>query len=563
MSRATLIVMGVLAAATVLALVILGPYDERWARAPEKERVAPPLAEPQRVSAEPMRGAPPEVAAAAREWPLPHHDYANTRATTDATITAANVGQLRAVWDMQLSAHSHWGAASSAPLIAGGVVYFQDLQSDVTALDVRSGRVRWKYRLKQEAFGPNGPAIGYGKVFLQDGIDGVRAADLRSGRPLWSKELAGPTGAQQPVAYGGFLYTGLPAGRIRRASRGNLRMDLVDGGSSGYAYGLRPDDGAMVWSFRSVERGFWGDARVNSGGGIWFPPAIDTATGRTFWSTGNPAPGPGTSEHPNASSRPGPNLYTNTVLALDGQDGHLDWHYQAKPHDIFHHDLQNSPILASAGGRDLVVASGKGGYVFAIDRDSGELVWKTPVGIHRNDLLRELPADDRPVQVYPGFWGGIETPGAYADGTLYFVTENLPTSYTATAWRSRTAAENVQNLEGRTALDEGRSELVAIDAASGRIRWRHPFAMVDFAGATVVNDLVFTATYDGTIYALARADGHVVWRYRLPAGVIAWPAVAGDTMIWPAGLGRRPAVVGLRLSGTPETEPPPQTEVGG
>jgi len=239
----------------------------------------------------------------------------------------------------------------------------------------------------------------------------------------------------------------------------------------------------------------------------------------------------------------------------------MAWHYQAKPHDLFHHDLQNPPILASAGGRELVVASGKGGYVFAVDRRTGELAWKTPVGVHRNDLLRRLPEDDREVVVYPGFWGGIETPGAYADGTLYFVAENLGTPYTATAFRSRDGAENVQNMEGRTPLDEGTSELVAIDAATGRIRWTHKFGMVAFGGATVVNDLVFTATYDGTVYALERTSGRPVWQYRLPAGVIAWPAVSGDTMIWPAGLGRRPALVALRLDALGREETPPETTV--
>jgi outer membrane protein assembly factor BamB len=563
MGRRTLMLMCVIAAAAAALLAILGPSDERWARAPDNERVAPPLAQPRRVSSDPLDGAPREVTAAAREWPLAHHDYANTRATTDARITSANIGRLRPAWDMQLSAHSHWGAAASAPLIADGIVYFQDLQSDVSALDLRSGRLHWKYRVKQEAFGPNGPAIGYGKVFLQDGVNGLRAVDLRSGRPLWSTPLAGPTGAQQPVAFGGYVYTGLASGRIRRVSRGNSRMALIGGGSSGFAYGLREDTGGMAWQFRTVQRGFWGNASVNSGGGIWFPPAIDTATRRTFWSTGNPGPGPGTVDFPNASSRPGPNLYTNSVLALDGRDGRKAWHYQVKPHDLFHHDLQNPPILASAGGHDLVIASGKGGYVFAIDRESGELVWKTPVGIHRNDLLRTLPEDDREVRVYPGFWGGVETPGAYADGTLYYLTENLATPYTATAFRSRDGAENVQNMEGRTPLDEGTSELVAIDAATGRIRWTHKFGMVGFGGATVVNDLVFTATYDGTVYALARGSGRVLWSHRLPAGVIAWPAVAGDTIVWPAGLGRRPALVALRLDGADAPEPPPETRVTG
>src|SRR5215218_8537760 len=158
-----LIAMGLVAAAAGVALVVLGPNDERFAKAPEAERVLPARAEATASAPAADTGAPPEVAAAAREWPLPNRDYANSRATTDATITAANVHRLRPAWRRTLVAHAHWGAAASAPLIAGGVVYFQDLQSDIAALDLRTGRARWSRRIEQEAFGPNGPAIGYRK----------------------------------------------------------------------------------------------------------------------------------------------------------------------------------------------------------------------------------------------------------------------------------------------------------------------------------------------------------------------------------------------------------------
>jgi outer membrane protein assembly factor BamB len=559
MRRPALAAMAAILVATAVVLVVTGPNDQRLARAPEAERVPPPLVHVARGQAPSTRGAPPEVAAAAREWPLPNHDYANTRATTDSRIDSSSVARLGLAWTRPLHAGSHWGAAASAPLVADGVVYFQDLRSDLFALDLATGMPRWKRRLDEDAFGPNGPAIGYGKVYAQDGGLSLRAFDLQTGRPAWSRELAGPTGAQQPVAYDGLVYTALPSGVRLRVPRRKLRIRLVAPGSSGFLYGVRAGDGRVAWDFETVEKGFWGNQGVNSGGGVWFPPAIDTATGRTFWSTGNPAPGPGTTEFPNAASRPGPNLYTNTVLAMDGRSGRKLWHHQAKPHDLFHHDLQNPPILTRAGGRDLVIASGKGGTVFAIDRTSGRRVWTRPIGRHSGDLLRRLPADDRPVEIYPGFWGGMETPGALADGTLYFVTENLATPYTATGWKSTGGDQNVQNLEGRTPLEKGTSEVVAIDAATGRVRWTHALPMVSFGAATVVNDLVFVATYDGTVHALRRRDGADVWSFQAPAGIVAWPAVAGDTIVWPAGLGREPALFALRLGGGLPPEPHPQT----
>jgi outer membrane protein assembly factor BamB len=545
-----------LAVGTAVLLLWLGFDDERFAHAPDAERSGEDLDQVANAAPPTPSDAPPEVRAAASEWPLANHDYSNTRATTTAAIDSETVGRLGIAWRRDLVAASHWGAAASAPLIANGVVYFQDLRSDVWALDLETGETRWKHVLKQPAFGPNGPAIGWGRVYAQDGGNSLLAFDERTGAQVWSSPLSGPTGASQPVAYGGFVYTSISSARERRLPSDKQRLRLLVPGSSGMTYGVRADDGALSWKFRTVERGFWGHPEVNAGGGVWFPPAIDTRTGQTFWSTGNPGPAPGTKNYPNASSRPGPNLYTNTLLALDGRTGRKRWHKQLKPHDIFHHDLQNPPILARAGGRRLVIASGKGGRVFALDRDSGRLVWDTPIGIHRNDTLRKLPADDSPVTVYPGFWGGVETPGALAEGTLYFLTNNLPTPYTATAWQSDDASQTVQNHEGRTPLDRGTSELVALDAASGRELWSHPFRQIGFGGATVVNDLVLTATYDGTIYALRRDDGSVAWRGYAGAGIIGWPAVAGDSIVWPAGLGRDPALVALTLGGDAEAVRP-------
>jgi outer membrane protein assembly factor BamB len=151
------------------------------------------------------------------------------------------------------------------------------------------------------------------------------------------------------------------------------------------------------------------------------------------------------------------------------------------------------------------------------------------------------------VQVYPGFWGGIETPGAFAEGTLYYQVDDLPTPYTATAWDAKDGQTSVENLEGRTVYARGTSSLIALDAGTGRIRWQHRFGTVGFGAATVVNDLVFTSTYDGMVYALRRRDGREVWRWQAPGGINAWPAVSGDTIVLPVGLGLRPQLIALRV----------------
>lgn len=491
---------------------------------------------------------PPEIEQAAAEWPLPGKDYGNTRYTTDSTINASNVNQLGPAWSYTLHASSKWGSAAGAPLIAGGRVYFQDLQSNTYAFDLKTGDLIWRSLARQSAFGPNGPGIGWGKVFVQDGGNHLVALDITNGHQLWTSPMFGPAGANQPVPFGGYVYTGVPDGEISQDPGISLKLNKK--GTSGYTFGFDQETGKLIWSFQTVEEGFWGNPEVNSGAGVWYSPAIDPKTGMVFWSTGNPAPMPGSVDYPNASSRPGPNLYSETVLAFEGKTGKLLWYNQVRPHDILNYDLQNSPALSTAQingqQKDVVIATGKMGYVYCIDKLTGEMYWKTPVGQHQKDDLQSIP-EGTIVEVLPGFWGGVETPIAIADGVVYVPIANLPSLYEATAFGARDGDEAVANQEGRIEYAKGTGEVAALDINTGKVLWSTPLPAINFGGATAVNDLVFTATYDGMMYALSRADGSIVWSFQAPGGIIAWPAVAGDSIVWPIGLGRVPQVLTLRL----------------
>ena len=122
-------------------------------------------------------------------------------------------------------------------------------------------------------------------------------------------------------------------------------------GTLGVVWALDAATGAPRWHFDTVEGGaaLWGKPDVNGGGGLWYPPAVDDR-GRVFLAVGNPAPFPGTKEYPNGSSRPGPNLYTNSLVALDGRTGKLLWYRQAVPHDLRDYDLAISPDPHPADG---------------------------------------------------------------------------------------------------------------------------------------------------------------------------------------------------------------------
>ena len=473
---------------------------------------------------------PPEVAASARDWPLPGRDYRNSRATTDSTIDASTVARLGVAWEAPLPGSGAYGNASTTPLILADTVYLQDLSSNVHALDRETGSVRWKKELARFVIGPNGVAVGWDKIFAVEGTKDLVALDLATGAELWRRTL--PRTRTEGIDIQPTVF-----GRLVLASTVPVSLEGVyTGGDRGVLHALDVDSGEIVWTFDTVIDDLWGNPEVNSGGGAWYTPAIDTERGVVFWGVANPAPFPGTPEFPNGTSRPGPNLYTNSVVALDARSGALEWYRQAIPHDIFDRDLIHTLLVdVESGGRTrtIVVATGKGGTVLGHDLSTGELLWETLVGRNENDDLEELTG---PTEVWPGTFGGVLTPPAAADGVVYVATLNAPT----------TLSPDIPAYIG-SRLDTAPGQIVALDARDGRIVWDVEIAGDPLGAATVVNDLVFTATFAGRIHALDRATGATVWTWDAPGGINGWPAVAGDLIVWPVGLARPPRLIALRL----------------
>jgi outer membrane protein assembly factor BamB len=202
-------------------------------------------------------------------------------------------------------------------------------------------------------------------------------------------------------------------------------------------------------------------------------------------------------------------------------------------HDLFDRDLVHTVIVRLDGGREVVIGTGKGGVVVALDPGTGALLWQTPVGHHENDDLIELSG---PTVVAPGPYGGVITPPATAGGVIYAVSVDAPTRYVPNE-TSYFAAE----------LGQAPGEMTAIDAHDGAVKWTIDLPGDPFGAATVVNDLVLTPLLDGTLLAVSRADGSVRWRTKLAGGVNGWMAVTGDELIIPLGLASPPRIVAYRL----------------
>jgi alcohol dehydrogenase (cytochrome c) len=462
---------------------------------------------------------PPEWAANAGAWPAHNYDLSNSRATTQSPINSQTVSGLKKKWTFALKSTSAFGAFASTPISLNGTVYFQDLNSNVFAVNRTTGKLLWKHTFNKPSIGPNGVAFGNGRIYGATEANAF-ALDAQNGKLIWSRKLTGNNREgidMAPQVYdNNVLFSTVP---------GNGLSSFYQGGALGVVWALDSATGKPKWTFNTVQDGakLWGNPKVNSGGGLWYPPSVDSQ-GRVFISVANPAPLYGTKKFPNGTSRPGPDLYTNSVVALDGQTGKLLWFHQALPHDIRDYDLMIPAIITTLPVQgvdtEAVLVAGKMGKVYAYRADNGQQLWTQSVGRHQNDIGL-LPR--KPVDIFPGDTGGVETPMALAANRLFVPWVDLGTRADATGLPG--------GLAGPTNFRAGRGGLAALDATSGKVLWKNKLASMDFGAATVANDVVFTSDYAGTIYAFDTATGKTLWTKKASAGINSFPAVDGDTLL--------------------------------
>jgi outer membrane protein assembly factor BamB len=438
------------------------------------------------------------------DWPVPNGDLAGTR-NARSTLDSSNVGRLRVLWRYRLtSTQTFSGLVAATPIVAGKLVYVQDLDSNVLALDRRTGRLVWEDRFRRQSGGPNGLVFADGKVYGNTDIAAF-ALDAKTGRLLWKRTL---TVQEQPLTIAPIVARGI----VVTSTTGE------SAGGRGTVVGLDAATGQTRWTFATV-KGVWAHPELASGGGVWQTPTVDAA-GHVWFGTANPNPWGGSRTYPNGGMYPGPVRYTDSIVELDIVTGHLVWAQQVTPHDVRDHDFQDSPVLTGS----LVIGAGKAGRVIAWNRTTHQRVWSTAVGLHRNDV-GALPT--HATSVCPGLLGGVETPLAVANDRVFVPVVDLCFQESALG----------TSLNGFLTTDytKGRGRVVALDEHTGRTLWQRKLASPVFGCTTVSRDVVFTVTYAGELLALRASDGAVLWRTSAPAAVNACPAVAGSTLIVAAG----------------------------
>lgn len=508
-----------------------------------------------------QRGSAPPVADAvtgariARARSEPHNwltyygAYDGQRFSELEQINNGNVAKLKPAWIFQsapigLIATPPAYSLEAAPIVVDGVMYLSGFDGHVWAIDAASGEELWHYRHQVPLDVPlccgnvnRGVAVARGRVFYSSPNGHLVALDARTGRPVWRSiwvdVRAGESSTMAPLVI----------------------KDLVIVGSSGGEYGVRGHidafdiaTGRRVWRRYTVpapgEPGSetWGDqkAAFRGGGTAWITGTYDPELDLLYWGTGNPAPGF------NPQPRPGSNLFTNSVLAMDPDDGSIRWHYQYTPGDVWDFDGVNENILFEHEGRRLLGHFDRNGYLFVLDRTTGQRVGLTRF-YDRADWGRIDPTSGATVaqrvptasgtDICPGPAGAKEWPHAtYSRSAGLLITPYLDVCATYRAY-DQPFVEGLDYFGGdfQTRADQVHGGGVKAYRPDGTPawQWHYKFPIVASLLSTGGN-LVFVGTPDGMFMALDSRTGKQLWQFRTGTGIHSNPvsySVAGKQYV--------------------------------
>ncbi|MEY4640399.1 MAG: hypothetical protein RLZZ227_393 [Pseudomonadota bacterium] len=509
------------------------------------------------VSLATAQEVPPErllnAASEPGSWLLHHGGYDGQRHSDLTQITPENVGQLDLQWIWQV--RSAAGAAQkfeATPLLVDGVLYTVSPPNDVVALDPKTGRVFWTYPYTPSPDARvccgrvnRGLAI-HGTTLFMGAIDGhLLAIDALSGQLKWDVTVADATL--------GYSLTVAPL----------VIDDKVIVGPAGGEYGIRGflvaynvETGEEEWRFNLVpgpgEAGFesWADpaqeAYKTGGGSIWTTGTYDPELNLMYWGVGNPGP------DWNGDSRPGDNLYTESVVALNPDTGELAWHYQYTPHDEMDYDSTQVQVLADiefeGAQRKVLMTANRNGVFYVIDRTNGEFLLAKPfVAVNWVDGWDEkgrpnqvlapseegtfiMPNNQGATNWYPPSFSPV-TGLFYVPSWLdtYSVYTKRPVTYTAGQQyvgafpTMAMPALGVRPVNQRIPED-GFGAIQAIDPKTGDIVWRHEMTDVTDSGVlSTASNLVFGGGREGFFYALDARTGQELWRENLGGQVASGP----------------------------------------
>jgi alcohol dehydrogenase (cytochrome c) len=470
-------------------------------------------------------------------WLTYSGNYRADRFSLLTQITPENVAKLKPVWVYQTQGGG--GSFETSPIVADGVMYLTEPSTKVTALDLHTGRPLWTWQrplpreLKTIGFG----RVNRGVAILDDTVyvgtlDGrLVALDARSGAVRWDTKVVdndiGYSLTAAPLAIDGKIIVGISGGET---------------GIRGFLDAYDAKTGQRTWRFWTIpgpgEPGHetWGgESWKNGGGTTWLTGSYDPELNLLYWGTGNPGP------LYNGDVRPGDNLYTCSLLALDAATGKLKWYFQFTPHDVHDWDAAQVPVLINASWqgrpRKLVAVANRNGFFYVLDRETGEFLHGAPYA--KQTWAKGLDARGRPI-LLPKTEPSVE-------GTLLYPSLHGATNWFSPSYSPRTKLFYVAAREmgsyyykgepeykagyrfgagGERALagDQAYGALRALEVETGKMKWEFRLHSPPWAGVlATAGGLVFSGANEGNFYALDALTGQPLWEFQTGGAITANP----------------------------------------
>ncbi len=458
-------------------------------------------------------------------WPTYNGDYSGARYSTLNQINAKNIGSLTLAWAFR----THGNVLKSTPLEVNGILYFS-APDNVWAIDARFGREIWHYQRTSEGdhIGHRGLGMYKNWLYFTTPDAHLVCLDAKDGKVRWDVELAdvklGYFSTMAPLVIRNHVIAGV-SGDVTDV-RGYLKSIDPETGETQWTWYTDPDPGqpgSETWPRDS-------DAILHGGGMTWMTGTYDPDLNLLYWGTGNPNPvlaGEG---------RPGDNLYTCSIVALNPDTGKLMWHFQPSPHDVHDWDAVETPVLFDAEfkgkKRKLLAQASRNGFYFLLDRTNGEYLaaapfidqtWATGVDAHGRPMAKPeaTPTPDGAL-VEPGSDGATNwmSPSFDPQTNLFYVNARRIFSI-----YYQTVTGKAEGWGGRDRNLWANSTIRALDYRTGRVVWNHETGE-DVSGAgilTTAGHLLFSADTSGNLLALDPVTGKTLWHLNAGGHMVASP----------------------------------------
>ncbi len=493
-------------------------------------------------------------------WLTYSGNYSSYRYSPLTQIDPTNAARLRLQWMYQSKDTPRF---ETSPVVVDGVMYVTESPTDVAALDVHSGRTLWRYErpmpkdLRTLGFGRvnRGVAVLDDMVYLGTLDAHLVALDARTGAVRWDSLVADYktghciTGA--PLALRDRIITGISGG---------------EAGIRGFLDAYDAKTGKRLWRFWTVpgpgEPGHetWeGDSWKTGGAPTWVTGSYDPDLNLIYWGTGNPGP------DWNDDSRPGANLYSCSLLALDAATGKLKWHFQFTPHDTHDWDATEIPVLMDVTIRGLkrkvVAMANRNAFYYVLDRASGEFLAGAPyarqtwaTGLDDSGRPQAIPGkepSEAGTLVYPSLQGGTNwfSPSYHPGLKMFYVSvREMGAYYFKSEAEYKPGVMFAGGGERTMPAEQNYGAVRALDANTGKLKWEFKLKSPPWAGVlSTGGGVVFSGSNEGNFYALDARTGKLLWDIQTGGGIFANPvsfAVDGKQMVAIAA-GRALLVFGL------------------